>query len=129
MYFLKLILLDMNYICFELISNTCLYNILFVHNLPSHLKNSSSVTNLNLFLQCLIGGHCSSLVTFFPGNSKNLIEISHYQNRSKLVMLKDEDFLDSEANGTRSEMYYNALILTIALHNWQTFFKKSLKIK
>jgi hypothetical protein len=26
------------YICFELISNTCLYNIVFINNLPSHLK-------------------------------------------------------------------------------------------
>jgi len=29
---------------FELISNACLYNMVFVNNLPSHLKNSGSVT-------------------------------------------------------------------------------------
>jgi len=32
------------YICFELISNTYLYNIVFVNNLPPQLKNSSSAT-------------------------------------------------------------------------------------
>jgi hypothetical protein len=29
---------------FELISNTCLYNIVFVNNLPSYLKNFGSAT-------------------------------------------------------------------------------------
>jgi len=31
------------YICFELISNTYLYNIIFINNLSSHSKNSGFV--------------------------------------------------------------------------------------
>ena len=41
------------YICFELISNTYLYNIVFVNNFPPQLKNSGSATGKNYILNLL----------------------------------------------------------------------------
>jgi hypothetical protein len=35
---------------FELISNACLYNIVFVNNLSYHLKNSGSATNRSHYI-------------------------------------------------------------------------------